>query len=150
MSTKANRSIRGSKHAVDYSTAGAGFVSFELPLLGLEGRLVRALFRMVSGTGTTCAIRVFHGEYTTSTDPSTVPDEDIVYDLPAAALAASATAASIDENIKDAVGGAYYGRVDLRNSAMGYSDRTNEKLIVSLTFDNPVVGVLLLRADLVA
>lgn len=153
MPTQNARNIRRTlpSASVSFSGGGAGYVVVDLtPFLGREGRIVQVAVRsFVGSSATTCAVRIFEGNYDALTvDPSTVPDEHIVYDLAAAGLTHSATVASINENVRDATGGAYYGRIGIVQNPTHKASQKPGGLFLALTFDNDCDAAYLVRADM--
>lgn len=136
---------------VSFTGGGAGYVVVDISkYLGREGRIVQVAVRSALGSAaTTCAVRIFEGDYDAATaDPATVPDEHIVYDLAAAGLTHSATVASINENVKDAAGGAYYGRIGLVQNPTHKASAKPGSIFLALTFDNDCDAAYLIRSDL--
>ena len=107
--------------SVDMPAATNWSTPVEITELGLSGLLSRVLVRGPAGsTVTGIYFRLYWGEsdeYDATTDPSTVPDENLVFeagDATAGALTivGSATAADYDYNVLINKGGAPY---DLKN-----------------------------------
>lgn len=84
--------------------------------LGNYGRITRLVVRApASSTWTAGEVRIYQGAYSGSTDPATVPDEDIRVEVTGATITGSATAADIDENVQANASGSIY---DTRTSGV--------------------------------
>jgi len=112
MAHNSNRRVRQSKHTV---TVTAGAWSTPEPVLDLEksGILARLVVRGDAGaTVNGMTLVIYAGEYDASTNPATVPDEDIVLKVTGITVAGSATAADEDINILQLRSGAAYTIVE--------------------------------------
>jgi hypothetical protein len=95
----------------------------KLDELGESGILARWTFRgPATSTVTVIDVRIYYGAgYTTSTDPATVPDEDVAFERTAITVAGSATVADDDYDILQNHAGVVY---DIR--------RTSDEMWVSI------------------
>lgn len=101
---------------VTVPASGSWSTPVRIDTLGNYGRITRLVVRAPASSNWTAGeVRVFQGAYSTSTDPSTVPDEDLRVEITGASVAGSATAADIDENIERNLNGAIY---DTRSSGV--------------------------------
>jgi len=112
MAHNSNRRVRKSKHSLGVSV---GAWSTPDPVLDLEksGILSRMVLRAEPGaTVTSMELVVYAGMYDSSTDPSTVPDEDIVLRVTGIGVAGSATSADEDVNLRQLRRGAPYNIIE--------------------------------------
>lgn len=100
------------RQKLTFTHAGAGWLVQAAPRLGYAGTLTLAKLRLgAGGAATTGELMVFQGEYSTSTDPDTVPGEDRIYHDSSITLNDDAVALSLDDNISSTSGdGASYDR----------------------------------------
>jgi len=106
-----NRIRRTLRNAVDLDLAvqGSWSTPVELTLLGNSGLISRATFRgPPSSTVTSVDVRVYQGQYDDTTDPATVPDNDIVLDWQGIVVAGHASTNDEEKNVlKEREGAAY-------------------------------------------
>lgn len=89
------------------AASGTGWMALPLTASGRFGKVERVVVRMAttgSPVGVTCDLVLANGSYSTVSDGSTVPDEDVVLAHSAIAMVASATAASVDDALDANVG----------------------------------------------
>lgn len=125
--------IQVRRQTISITLSGAGWSTpQELKRLGGSGLLVRSVLRQITGANANSEIRIFHGPYTSSQNPATVPDEDLVYEETGITTSNSATDASSDTNITDAVGDVAY---DTRPITAGVTVPTEQKMFASVKGD---------------
>lgn len=130
------------KSDVTVPASGSWSTPAKVDVIGRCGRITRVVVRApASSTWTAGELRIWGGTgYTTSTDPATVPDEDLVVEITGATITGSATDADIDENLDYNQGGAVFDirdyDADLWFSAKSTAGTEQQNVVVAITAED--------------